>query len=139
MNDGIYWPMIAQVALTSVVAWRMYQRRIAEIRSRRIDPQELATRQRAAAELEDVAPADNFQNLFEVPVLFFVVCLALAATGNSTQLQLVLAWIYVALRGVHSWIHVTKNRVIRRFYIFMLSNVVLLCMWVLFAYALRLD
>lgn len=137
-NEAIFWPMIAQAILTAIVTWRMYARRVAEIRARRIHPQRLATRQQASGELDDVAAADNYQNLFEAPVLFFVVCLAFAVTDTVGYLQLVLAWAYVALRAVHSYIHLTRNKVMRRFLIFLSSSVVLLLMWLLFAVTLAL-
>lgn len=136
MSNAIYWPMIAQATLTAVVAVRMYRRRVAEIRGRRIELQALATRQGAEAALEDVTAADNYRNLFEAPVLFFVVCLALAVTGTTTVPQLVLAWGYVALRALHSYIHLTYNRVLHRFLAFVASGIVLAAMWALFGLSL---
>lgn len=38
--------------------------------------------------LEDTAPADNFRNLFEVPVLFFAVCLTLLSLDRVIPAQL---------------------------------------------------
>ena len=43
-----------------------------------------------------------------------------------------LAWIYVALRLVHSLVHVTSNRIILRLLFFAASNVVLLTLWIRF-------
>jgi hypothetical protein len=107
MRNAIFWPLIAQVALVALVAARMYATRIGEIRSRRIDPQALATTGTATGVLKDIAAADNFRNLFEVPVLFFAVCCALAITDSVTASQLALAWTFVGLRAAHSLIHVT--------------------------------
>jgi hypothetical protein len=42
-----------------------------------------------------------------------------------------LAWSYVALRVVHSLIHITYNRIVHRFAAFAMSNAALLAMWVL--------
>src|SRR5215469_10985869 len=121
-QSAIFWPMTAQVLLILVVAVRMYQTRIAELYSRRIRPQELATSRSAlAAALENVAAADNFRNLFELPVLFFAVCPVLYITNGVTPLQLTLAWAFVLLRIAHSLIHTTYNRVMHRFRVFVLS------------------
>ena len=106
MRNAIFWPLIAQVLLVAVVAGRMYAVRVAEMRARRIRPQAVATSRTAAEALQNVAAADNFRNLFEVPVLFFAVCCALAITDTVTALQLVLAWSYVGLRAIHSFIHI---------------------------------
>ena len=136
MRNAIFWPLIAQVVLVAVVAGRMYATRVAEMRARRINPQSVATSRTAAEALQNVAAADNFRNLFEVPVLFFAVCGALAITDTVTPLQLVLAWLYVGLRAVHSFIHVTYNRVMHRFSVYLASTICVFVMWGLFAFAL---
>ena len=135
MRNAIFWPVVAQVALVALVFVRMYVTRIAEMRARGIPPQALATSQAGGA-LRDVAAADNFRNLFEAPVLFFAVCCALAITDTVTPLQLGLAWLYVGLRAAHSFIHLTYNRVVHRFFVYVASTVCVFVMWGLFAFAL---
>jgi len=130
---SIFWPLIAQAALTFAVAARMYLVRVAEMRARRIHPQDLATTRGASMHLEDIAAADNFRNLFEVPVLFFAICPALYVTHSVTPVQLALAWTFVALRLAHSLVHVTYNRVMHRFALFVLGMSCLFAMWVMFA------
>jgi hypothetical protein len=125
--------MCALALLTAVVwAW-MYVDRIGEMRARRIAPQHLPTAREAAALLERTAAADNFRNLFELPVLFYALCLALLTTGLVSTLLLGLAWVYVALRALHSLIHVTYNRVSHRFTVHLASTLVLFFMWGVFA------
>lgn len=136
MRNAIFWPLIAQVVLVAVVAGRMYAVRIAEMRARRIRPQALATSRTASESLRNVAAADNFRNLFEVPVLFFAVCCALAVTDTVTMPQLVLAWLFIALRAAHSFIHVTYNRVLHRFAAYAGSTICVVLMWCLFGISL---
>lgn len=136
MRNAIFWPLIAQVAIVALVAGRLYATRIAEMRARRIDPQAIATSRTAAGALQDIAAADNFRNLFEVPVLFFAVCCALAITDTVTPAQLALAWVFVGLRAAHSFIHVTYNRVMHRFGVYIASTLCVLAMWGLFAVSL---
>ena len=135
MRNLIFWPVIAQVALVMVIWWRMYVTLVREMRSRRIRPQALAT-SRHMSVLQDVTAADNFRNLFEIPVLFFAVCLALAVTDTVTPVQIALAWTFVALRAVHSLIHVTYNRVVHRFAAYVASSLCVFAMWALFAVSL---
>jgi len=130
--EAILWPLVAQVALTLVVAVRMYTVRIAEMRARRIGPQRLAT-SRDMAQLENITAADNFRNLFELPVLFYAICPLLYVTGHVTPLQVGLAWAFVLARYAHSFIHVTYNRVMHRFRAFVLSMVCVFAMWIVFA------
>ena len=136
MRNAIFWPLVAQVVLVGVVAVRMLLARVGEMRAHRIHPQAMATSQTAAQALKDVTAADNFRNLFEAPVLLFAVCLALAVTDTVTPLQLTLAWIFVGLRMVHSFIHVTYNRVMHRLMAYAASLACLFLMWGLFAYSL---
>jgi hypothetical protein len=136
VRDAIFWPLVAQVALVALVTVRMYITRISEIHARRVSPQAFATTRTAAGVFENVAAADNFRNLFEVPVLFFAVCCALAITDTVTPSQLVLAWLFVGLRAIHSFIHVTYNRVVHRFAVYVASTLCVLVMWCLFAISL---
>jgi len=78
----------------------------------------------------DVAiPNRNMMNLLELPVLFYVACLAYFVTERVNEPALVLAWTYVGLRLAHSAIHVTYNRVRDRLIAFAASNVVLIMLW----------
>jgi hypothetical protein len=137
-QSAIFWPMTVQVLLTLVVAVRMYHARIAELRHKRIRPQELAT-SRGTASLENVAAADNFRNLFELPVLFFAICPVLYITNGVTPLQLTLAWAFVVFRIAHSFIHTTYNRVMHRFRVFVLGMLSVASMWAVFAIHLWRD
>ena len=131
--EAIFLPACAQVLLTGAVMTRMYVVRICEMRTRNLDPQGLATSRAAAGQLSNVAPADNFRNLFEIPVLFFAICPVLYVTGTVTTVQLGLAWAFVAGRCVHSLIHVSYNRVVHRFAAYILSSLCVYAMWLLFA------
>ncbi len=132
-STAIAWPLIAQVALTAIVWVRLYVVRLREMAERRIDPQSVRTSREAAGVLDKVAAADNFRNLFEVPVLFFAVGCLIAATGRGGLAELVLAWAYVALRALHSFIHVTYNRVVHRFMAYAASTLCVFAMWALLA------
>jgi hypothetical protein len=138
MRDAIFWPMVAQVAIVAAVWVRLGFVRIGEMKAKRIHPQAVATTRSAAQVLENVGTADNFRNLFEVPVLFFAVCLALAITDLVSPLQLALAWVFVAMRVVHSFIHTTYNKVMHRFMAFLAGTLCLFAMWIVFAFSLAL-
>ncbi len=126
----ILWPVLAMVLLVLVVWLRLYITRVREIRLRRIPPQALATRAEARQQLtESMHVADNFSNLFELPVLFYVAAVLLYATDRVDGIYLVLAWAFVALRYAHSAIHVTYNRVMHRFPVYVLGALPLWAMW----------
>jgi len=77
-------------------------------------------------------PNRNYMNLLELPMLFYVGGLMYYVAGKVDGVVLAVAWTYVALRAIHSVIHVTYNNVMHRLTVFALSNVVLGVFWVLF-------
>lgn len=131
--EWIFVPVLAQVLLTAVVWVWMYVTRLGAMLARGITPQQLATRERHSVLAEVAGPSDNLQNLFEIPVLFYVGVLAAYVTGNVDSLLLGLAWTYVGLRWLHSLIHVSYNRVMHRFTAYFLSTLVLWAFWAMFA------
>lgn len=71
----------------------------------------------------------NMANLLEVPVLFYLLAVLVILFEINHQLLVDLAWLYVALRLVHSIIHISYNNVPHRFIVFVLSVVTLMIMW----------
>ena len=73
----------------------------------------------------------NYMNLLELPLLFYTICLMFHAAHRVDLATLILAWFYVALRLVHSAIHLTYNKVLHRLAAFGASNAILaaLCIW----------
>lgn len=136
MQDfAILWPPVALAALTFLVWVLLYARRIPFLRG--ADLQTMAVRDgRPVTPAFVSAPSDNLQNLFEMPVLFYVVCLALTVTERATPALVAAAWAYVALRVLHSLIHCTYNTVLHRFLAYALSTLVLAGMWTAFALSL---
>ena len=135
-THAILLPAVAMVALTIAVWVRMYMARVAEMKRERIHPQSVATSPQMAARLSDTRAADNFRNLFELPVLFYLALMVLAITGYVTTTALVLAWLFVALRVLHSAIQCTYNRVYHRFYVYLGGSLVLWALWGVVAAAL---
>jgi hypothetical protein len=132
----ILLPAMALVALTFVVMVRMYMTRVAQMKRERIHPQAVATSAQAAQKLTDSGAADNFRNLSELPVLFyFGVAVALALGVHDAGL-LGLAWVFVALRVVHSVIQCSYNKVMHRFKAFLAGSLVLMLFWIRLAWCL---
>ena len=132
-EHAILLPPTALALLTGIVWLRLGADRIGELRARRIHPQKIATSRQMAETMQDVRSADNFRNLFEVPVLFYALCGYLAIAQLTNAILLACAWGYVFLRGYHSYIHLTHNKVVRRFQAHVASTIVLYVMWGIFA------
>ena len=133
------WPIVAMVALTAIVWVMMYKRRLGEMRNKGIAPQQVAVNRQAAEKLDNVTAAENFSNLLEIPVLFYLLAVLLLVTESVTDTQLFLAWLFVGLRYVHSAIHVTINHVVSRWFVYLLSTLCLFSMWAIFAFSLAVG
>src|SRR4051812_31050155 len=67
-------------------------------------------------------PNRNMMNLLELPVLFYVAGLMFYVAGRVDQSVLIVAWTYVALRAIHSLIHMTYNHIFHRLTAYAASN-----------------
>lgn len=132
IDHAILLPPTALAFLTGYVWLRLGSDRLREMRERKIHPQNIATAKQAADSFQNVQSADHFRNLFEVPVLFYVLCGFLAITTLTSLLLLACAWGFVVLRTFHTYIHLTHNTVVRRFQAFVASTIVLYVMWGIF-------
>lgn len=121
------------VLLTFGVWLRMYFSRVSQMTRDRIHPQAVASSGQMAARLSDTRASDNFRNLFELPVLFYFGLVVAALAGATGTEVMVLAWLFVASRIVHSAIHCTYNRVMHRFYAYLLGGLSLAAMWAVIA------
>ena len=88
-----------------------------------------------AAPLSVLRPTRQLANQFEFPVLFFVLGALAIAVPVRDPLIGALAWAYVALRWVHAASQLAGNHLYVRTPVFMIGNVVLLAMWILFGLA----
>eukprot|EP00026_Physarum_polycephalum_P021111 Phypoly_transcript_24158.p1 GENE.Phypoly_transcript_24158~~Phypoly_transcript_24158.p1 ORF type:complete len:142 (+),score=9.39 Phypoly_transcript_24158:119-544(+) len=72
--------------------------------------------------------ADNYNHLMEQPTIFYAVAITLAVAGAGHGVNASLAWLYVILRVIHSFIQVTVNHIMARFFVFVVSSFVLLAL-----------
>lgn len=84
-------------------------------------------------------PAENLANLFEMPMLYFVVVLILIATNQVNDIQTVLAWGFVQFRALHSVVHIGRNVVRTRARLYIVSCIILSAMWIGLAVDLALH
>ncbi|MGB3625083.1 MAG: MAPEG family protein [Henriciella sp.] len=129
---AIFWPVIALAALTLVVLLQIVIRRFMLARKGEVTQDDFRLGESSRVPEFAAVANRNYVNLLEMPVLFYVVCVSLFVAGMVTPLLYGLAWAYVALRAVHTAIHITVNHVVARLAAFALSNLVLVVMWVLF-------
>jgi len=119
-NEMILEPMVAMLVLTAVVWFFMFARRLTAMQRLGKPAQTYATPDTISLLPEEVNyAAYNFKNLFELPVLFYAVCLYLYVTGGVDGAYVTAAWLFVGFRVLHSAIHCTVNIVMARFLIYL--------------------
>jgi hypothetical protein len=123
-QDKILGPFFAMILLTLVVWIYMYVRRIGFIAGNKISAEELAIPGELARRSPPAVsnPSDNLKNLFEIPVLFYALVLYLFVTNSADPAYVDTAWIFVVFRSLHSAVHCTFNRVMLRFYFYLVST-----------------
>ncbi|WP_075178386.1 MAPEG family protein [Neptunomonas phycophila] len=127
---SIIYPMFALVVVTFVVGLSMGAARLISVKKGQVNPKyyKLLTGYEAPENI--IKLSNNFSNLLEVPILFYILGVLLVALDISNSVILILAWCFVALRIVHSVIHITYNHPKHRFYAFLTSSLIVLAMWV---------
>lgn len=133
MNQtAILYPVFVQVLLTFFLQGWMRKERIGAIKRGDVQFKDINLRQQAwPARATQISNA--FHHQLEMPILFYAVVAFLMITSQVNIIFVVLAWLFVATRLAHAWVHTTINRQPYRFYAYAAGSVVLFVMWVLFA------
>ena len=132
MNQtAIFWPMLAQVLLIYVVYLVLARRRFGPLLAGTVKPREFVARGTEPA--GSTTASNNLMNQFELPVLFFALCLSLYVTNGVNYLSLFVAWLFVISRFIHAAVHLTRNHVGLRSAAFATGYVILGIGWILFA------
>ena len=129
--------MAAQVLLTLGLLIWMGRERVPRVMRGEIRVADIAV-DKSAYPLKARLLSNSFDNQFQLPLLFFVGALAALHFGLLDWFIVGLAWLFVALRYVHAAIHVTTNRVYRRFAAYTAGLAVLALFWLWLVFRLLL-
>ncbi|CDZ44552.1 MAPEG family protein [Neorhizobium galegae] len=136
-TDATLWPMIAHAALVFFLYWLLSKKRYMAVKSGSAEAGQF--RENREEPRESLVVHNNLKNQFELPVLFYAVCLALYVSTADNWGSVVLAWIFVLSRYAHSYVHLTSNRLRYRRPIFMVGFFAVMAMWVWLAVWLVLN
>ncbi len=132
-NQPLIVPLLAQVALTCLIWVWMLATRYQSMLKHKVKFKDLASEAGYSKIKDSANPSDNFENLFEMPVLFFSFVITVMFTYRSDGVYLAGAWFFVFTRAIHSIIHCTNNHVPARFAFYFAGSLVLWIMWFRFA------
>ncbi len=123
-------PVVALVAWSLVMLTWMVISRIPAMKKAGIDLKTRVGSSPGALDgvVDDSAQwkAHNYIHLMEQPTIFYAIVFASILLGLDFQVNVLLAWVYVALRIAHSIVQATWNRILVRFILFALSTLCLL-------------
>ena len=132
---SLVYPMFAMVVLTFGVLVALFRSRAGFVRDGTLSAAYFKTYQKGVEPEASAKLARHFTNLFEAPVLFYAACLAAMVVGQTSLFVNVLAWLYVALRCAHAFIHTGANTLNHRIAAYFSSWAVLILMWASIAMA----
>jgi hypothetical protein len=124
-------PLFLHVLLITVVGLISLRGRIKSVRSGE-------TRLKDVALGNDAWPnrvrqlGNNFDNQFDVPMLWYACCALLVATGLADWFAVILSWLFLAARIAHTFIHTGSNYVPIRMRIFVAGFGFVFAMWAWF-------
>ena len=75
----------------------------------------------------------QFNNMFEVPMLFFFAGVLYLVLGIESMTGVIAAWTFVGLRAIQAIIHLTYNYPLHRMLAFNTGNICIVVLWVIIA------
>lgn len=124
----ILYPVFAMAVLTMFVSIILLIKNIRATLAKRVSLKFFALYQGEAP--DDLLQArDHYKNLFELPVLFYLLCLLIYIIDVTTPTDVFLAWSFVLSRIIHSYIRATTNWVPHRFKAFIIGFLILFLHW----------
>ena len=127
----IVHPLIGMVVLTLLVAIRLLYFNTWAVLSGEVHIKHFRLFD-AGISLKLQAVAQHYKNMFEMPILFYILCILLIINNNYTQFDVILAWGFVLFRALHSLARIPNRDVNLRFGLFAGSFVMLLIGWISF-------
>ncbi|MEZ6011168.1 MAG: MAPEG family protein [Hyphomonas sp.] len=125
INVEFLYPVLALVVWTLVMWLWMYATRIPAMQKAQINPDN--ARHPGSGYNDKIPPnvrsvADNYNHLHEQPTIFYALMFFTALTGGGDHLATNIAWAYVGLRVLHSFVQILSPKVMQRFIVFSLGT-----------------
>ena len=124
------WPMFFMVVLTAIVGVITVRARILSVMNKEVKARYYKLMQGQEVPEFITKTGRNFNNQFEVPLLFYTAAILHLVLQTNSQFALVCAWAFVVSRYFHSFIHITYNHVLHRMLMFFAGFVFVLLQWI---------
>lgn len=126
----MFWPLVAHAVLVFILYALLGWRRRCLVRDGQMKLAQFRENHATGEPAESLVVRNSIANQFELPLLFYACCIVLYVTQADNLPAVILAWIFVATRYAHAFVHVTSNNLRYRSSLFALGFIVLIGMWV---------
>lgn len=124
------YAMAAMVLLTTIIALITLTVRFRSVSKGEVRPRYYKLMQGQDVPEVVLKTSRNFNNQFEVPVLFYTVAILHIVLQTEHGVAQYLAWGFVLLRYLHALIHLTYNHVIHRMLSYFAGFFCVVALWV---------
>ena len=126
----ILYSLLGMFLLSVIIGLRMLQLRFRAVIKDKLHPAYFKLNR--GAKLPDylVQVTQHYENLYETPVMFYVIVILAYVLTVVDVVTMTLAYGYVATRVLHALIHINSNKVQWRRNVFLISIVILTTLWI---------
>ena len=125
----IIYPILAVVLMNFIVMFHMRYMISKAIKNRDVEYKYFKAYESSAPEYL-LTSRHHYKNFFEIPILFYLLCLVFYMIDDVSAIDLWIAWLFVVFKGVHSYIRITSNYVPYRAYSFFVCVFLLFGGWI---------
>ncbi len=134
MKSELIFPMATYVLFMWIATVHMFRTRVSAIKGGQVHPKYYKAQLGEPPSEKVVLVGRHYDNQFQVPLLFLITCAVFIELGQANQLTVLLAWLFVVSRGIHSWILLGRNVLQRRVAAFALGWLIILALWIQLVY-----
>ena len=129
----IIYPLIAMIFLTIIVGVQLLYCNTKAVLNREVDIRHFRLfNSKIPKNLQSIS--QHYKNMFEMPILFYILCILLIINNNYSQFDVIIAWGYVLFRLLHSLTRISNRNVNLRFGFFFGSFIILVIGWINFLF-----
>ncbi len=134
MKNQLIFPMAFYVFYIWCLTVAMFRTRVRAIKTGEVAAKYFKAYSGSPPADKTVLIGRHYDNQFQVPILFFLACVLHISTGAPNMITLVLAWLFVVSRLLHSWVHLGSNILQKRVGAFAAGWIIVLLLWAQLAY-----
>ena len=129
-QEAILYPVFVMVLLSLLVGLRLLQLRFRAVSRDNLPAVYFKLNRGGKPPAYLVQVEQNYANLFETPVLYYVIVILIYVLQMTSIWTVTLAWAYVVSRFIHSYVHLGGNQLFYRRNSFLLGIAIITIMWI---------